>query len=271
MKPNPITTTTLVVALGLAAGAAVAQDMPANMVEAELRAGWRTESGSQMTALHLRLAPGWKTYWRAPGEAGIPPSFDWRGSKNLEDVTFHWPTPEVFELNGMRTIGYRDELVLPIEMRLTDPEAPISINARIDLGVCEEICVPVSVEVEAQPDRGAQVDQKIASALATQPEHSAEAGITSAKCESEPIRDGLRLTAGLMMPRIGPDEFAVIELADRNVWVSSAKTDRQGNELSAVADLVPPNAQPFALNRSSIRITVFGGTGRVVEQLGCSG
>lgn len=249
----------------------MAQDMPADMVSAELRGGWRTESGSQMTALHLRLAPGWKTYWRAPGEAGIPPAFDWRGSENVAGVTFHWPIPEVFDLNGMRTIGYRDELVLPIEIRPSDPSAPIRLEASIDLGVCEEICVPVTVEVAARPDPGATADPLIRAALAAQPEKPGEAGVTSARCAAEPIRDGLRLTAGLTMPRIGPEEFAVIEVADRNVWVSSAETHRTGSELSAVADLVPPDAQPFALDRSSVRITVFGGAGRVVEQQGCTG
>ncbi|SPH23390.1 hypothetical protein DEA8626_02454 [Defluviimonas aquaemixtae] len=272
MIKNPPLLASLALGFNLAAvAAAAAQDMPANMIEAELRGGWRTESGSQMTALHLRLAPGWKTYWRAPGEAGFPPNFDWGGSDNVGGVAYHWPIPEVFELNGMRTIGYSDELVLPIEVRPADPDAPIHLEAQIDLGVCEEICVPVSVDVATEPDRNATIDPMIRAALALQPERSDEAGITSVRCAAEPIGDGLRLTAGLTMPPIGPEEFAVIELADRNVWISSADTHRDGDELSAVADLVPPNAQPFALDRSSVRITVFGGTGRVVEHQGCEG
>ena len=95
--------------------------------------------------------------------------------------------------------------------------------------------------------------------------------MSAAHCSAEPIRDGLRLTSSLTMPQIGPDEFAVIELADQAIWVSTAETTRQGSELSAVADLVPPNAKPFALDRSDIRITVFSASGRVVDLQGCSG
>lgn len=260
----------LALALGLTASAAAAQDMPDRLFEAELRAGWRTGSGSQMTALHLRLAPGWKTYWRAPGESGLPPSFDWRGSENVGAVAFHWPVPQVFDINGLRTIGYSDELVLPIEISPADPDAPMRVAARIDLGICEDVCVPVSVDVATVPDRGATEDPVIRAALAARPERPSEAGVTSVRCEAEPIADGVRLTAGLTMPRLGPEEFAVIELADRGVWVSGAETRREGGTLSAVADLVPPNARPFPLDPSTVRITVFG-AGRAVEQEGCGG
>ncbi|MEG4641374.1 protein-disulfide reductase DsbD domain-containing protein, partial [Paracoccus sp. APAP_BH8] len=45
-----------------------------------------TAEGHRMTALHLRLEPGWKTYWRSPGDAGVPPRFDWAASRNLAEV-----------------------------------------------------------------------------------------------------------------------------------------------------------------------------------------
>ncbi|MCX8508161.1 MAG: protein-disulfide reductase DsbD family protein, partial [Rhodobacteraceae bacterium] len=70
--------------LALAAPLAQAQPVPDNLLKAEILPGWRTESGSQMAALRLTMAPGWKTYWRAPGDAGIPPRFDWTGSANLK-------------------------------------------------------------------------------------------------------------------------------------------------------------------------------------------
>jgi DsbC/DsbD-like thiol-disulfide interchange protein len=74
------------------------------------------ENGGHMAAVELQLAPGWKTYWRSPGDAGIPPSFDWSGSENVKSVRLHWPAPEVFEANGMQTIGYHERLVLPVEI-----------------------------------------------------------------------------------------------------------------------------------------------------------
>ncbi len=247
------------------------QEMPANILSATLREGWRTEAGTQMAALELRLAPGWKTYWRAPGEAGIPPQFDWSESENIRAVAFHWPKPEVFDLNGMRTFGYHEALVLPVEFSAADAGRPIAVKARIDLGVCNEICVPVTVSVAGELSPGAAPDPVIGAALARMPEPAARAGLRAARCEAEPIRDGLRLTSRLAMPPLGPDEVAVVELSDRTVWVSPAETRREGGELSATADLVPSDAKPFALDRSAVRITVFGAAGRVVEVEGCTG
>ncbi|MEJ6478965.1 MAG: protein-disulfide reductase DsbD family protein, partial [Octadecabacter sp.] len=71
--------------------------------------GWRTDRGTHMVAVRISLAPGWKTYWRAPGDAGIPPQFQWDGSQNINAAQFHWPIPEVMNQNGMRSIGYHGD------------------------------------------------------------------------------------------------------------------------------------------------------------------
>ncbi|HCX68676.1 MAG TPA: hypothetical protein DHK64_14410, partial [Rhodobiaceae bacterium] len=55
--------------------------------------------------LHLELSKGWKTYWRSPGEVGIPPSIDWAGSENIENVEFLWPAPERFTAFGIENFG----------------------------------------------------------------------------------------------------------------------------------------------------------------------
>lgn len=261
----------LCAALAAAACPALSQDVPANVVSATLREGWRTGTGTQMAAVELRLAPGWKTYWRAPGEGGIPPEFDWSGSSNIGGVAFHWPKPEVFDLNGMRSFGYHETLVLPIEFRPAVPGQTIRVQAEIDLGVCNEICVPMTVAVAGDLPPAGTPDPVIKAALANGPESAAEAGLTEARCIAEPIRDGLRLTSHLSLPRLGPDEIAVVEVADASIWVSPAETQRQGGELSATADLVPADAKPFVLDRSGVRITVFGAEGRVVDVQGCTG
>src|SRR6056297_1939284 len=89
------------------AGPARAQGgLPGEVVRAEILGGWVTESGTRIVGLRLSLAPGWRTYWSVPGDAGIPPQFDWSGSDNLVGVRVHWPAPTVFETYGMRTAGY---------------------------------------------------------------------------------------------------------------------------------------------------------------------
>lgn len=252
-------------------GAGVAQDLSSPVLSAELLDGWQTASGTEMAALHLVLAPGWKTYWRAPGEAGIPPRFDWSGSENLASVRFHWPRPEVFDLNGMRTFGYHDDLVLPIEFTPRDKAAAIRVRASVDLGVCDEICVPMSLDLASDLAPGGGPVPSIRRALADAPEEARAAGLSAAHCDAEPIRDGMRLTSRLTLPSVGPNEVAVFELPDQTIWISPTDTRRIGAELQATAELVPATAKPFAINRSDILITVFGGSGRVVELQGCAG
>lgn len=261
----------LAVALMAAAGPTLAETPPSPVLRAELIDGWQMPSGHEMAALRLVLAPGWKTYWRAPGEAGVPPRFDWAGSQNLKGVTIHWPRPEIFDLNGMRTFGYHDGLVLPIELTPRDPSAPIRLKADVELGVCKEICVPMELALTGDVQPGGDAVPEIRRALSDRPEKAQAAGLSAARCSAEPIRDGMRLTTALSLPKVGPDEVTVVELADPSVWVSSAETVRKGGVLEATADLVPATAKPFAIDRSSIYITIFGGNGRVVELQGCAG
>src|SRR6056297_4231173 len=101
-----------VLALSLLAMPALAQE--SDLVEARILTGWRLPDGTHQAGLEIRLRDGWKTYWRAPGDAGIPPRFNWSGSRNLSDVAITWPTPRTLSQNGVRTIGYANSLTLPI-------------------------------------------------------------------------------------------------------------------------------------------------------------
>lgn len=259
-----------IVAAALAGSVALAQTASDAVLRADVLPGWRTDRGTQMAALDLQLAPGWKTYWRAPGEAGIPPVFDWSGSDNIASVAFHWPAPQVFDLNGYRTLAFQDELVLPIEITPADPARPVAVRAEVLLGVCEDICVPVTLQLEKELSGSGARDRRIEAALDAGPEPADAAGLSTARCLLEPIRDGLRLTAHLVMPPLGGEEIAIIEAGSGDVWVSEPQTERQGGALVATADLVPADARPFALDRSTVTFTILA-AGRAVEQRGCTG
>ena len=88
-----------ITALFLAA-APVSAQMPDTLAEAEIAPGWR-EGNTHVAGLTIRLAPGWKTYWRAPGDAGIPPGFNWSGSSNVAGVRVQFPVPSVFTQSGI--------------------------------------------------------------------------------------------------------------------------------------------------------------------------
>lgn len=257
------------IALVLAApGFAQSADMP--QAHVELLPGWRTAEGHHMAALHVVLEPGWKTYWRAPGEAGIPPGFDWSEARNVAAVDLHWPVPEVVTSNGMTTLGYHSELVLPVEVTPTDPNADISLAGRIEMGICQNICIPIAVKVSATLSQDmTTLDPRIEAALSMLPENAEEGGLLSTGCEVEPISDGVRVTAKLDLPAVGAGEVMVFEPADHTIWVSQAEETRQGNLLVASADLVPPTAQPFDFDTETLRLTVIA-DGRAVDIQGCT-
>jgi len=239
------------------------------MARLDILPGWRTDTGTHMAAIRVTLAPGWKTYWRTPGDAGIPAQFDWAASDNLGAVLLHWPVPEVFHQNGMTSIGYHDQVVIPVELTPRRAGKPIALSARIDMGVCEDICVPVSAQVGADLPAGpVRPDARIRVALADRPMTAREAGVSHVTCTVSPAAQGLSVTATLDMPTMGGAEFVVMELPGAPVWVSEAETSRSGGTLIATSDIVPGRGTALTLDRSRLRFTVLGTRGAVDIQ-GC--
>lgn len=261
-----MTLRTLILTAFLASPAcAVTQD---DVLQANLLPGWRMADGHHMAALSLTLAPGWKTYWRSPGEAGIPPVLDFDGSANLRDVRLHWPAPVLFEQNGLRTVGYHDRLILPIEVAPARAGQPVDLRLTVDLGVCRDICLPAHLQLSVTLPAGGAPDPAIRAALADRPEAGPEAGLRAIDCAVAPIRDGLTITTRITMPAQGGTESVVLEPADPSIWVSQSDTRREGGTLTATTDLVPAAGAPFALDRSTLRVTVISDAG-AVEVTGC--
>lgn len=104
-------------------------------------------AGAGEAGVEIRLARGWKTYWRYPGDAGIPPRFDWSGSENLARVEVSWPAPERLPEEGGVSIGYRDGVMFPLRVQARDPKAPVKLALKLDFAVCDKICIPADVRL----------------------------------------------------------------------------------------------------------------------------
>jgi DsbC/DsbD-like thiol-disulfide interchange protein len=238
------------------------------VVDLEVLPGWRTDAGTHMAGLQVTLALGWKTYWRVPGDGGIPPRFAWDGSENLNGVALHWPVPDVYHINNIRSIGYEGVIVIPVELAVLDDGAPARMAGRVQIGVCEEICVPVMLDFDAVLPMAGARDSAIVASLIDRPQTAAEAGVRSVTCALEPMDGGLQMTAAITMPAQGSIEEVVIEAGNQEIWVSEPDTWRSGGALYAQSDMIHVNGDGFALNRSDVRITVFAGAGSV-DILGC--
>src|SRR5882724_1206904 len=114
----------------------------------------RLLAGSRSGAVLLggiafQLQPGWHTYWRTPGDSGVPPRFDFSKSENIEAVTVLWPAPTKFDDGaGGHSLGYQKQVVLPLRIVAKNPDKPVTLRADINYAVCEKLCIPVEANAE---------------------------------------------------------------------------------------------------------------------------
>lgn len=237
---------------------AAAQELPQGLQSARFLPGWTDADGRRVAALELVLEPGWKTYWRSPGDAGLAPEFDWKGS-NIGKVDFQWPAPEVIVSDGVRTLGFHDRLVLPFTVTPEKPGQPVGISAHVTFGLCENICIPAELDLIATP-AGTTPDPQIQAALALAPRASDD----QPACEIAEIEDGMTVT--LSLPEPGA-ELAIEHGADPDIWVSAPELSANGREVTA--DFVAPSGKPFALDAQAVVMTVLGKDG-ATEYRGCA-
>ncbi len=120
--------------------------------------------------IDIRLAPGWKTYWRYPGDSGVPPHFDFANSENVKSVTVAWPAPHRFSDADGNTIGYKDRVVLPLRIEAKDTGRPAVLRLKLDYAICEKLCVPAQAETELKLEPGsADTEAAVAAAEARVP------------------------------------------------------------------------------------------------------
>jgi DsbC/DsbD-like thiol-disulfide interchange protein len=122
--------------------------------QSEIHSAVRLLAGSRSGAVLLggiafQLQPGWKTYWRTPGDSGVPPRFDFSKSENVDAVTVLWPAPLKFDDGaGGHSLGYHEKVVLPLRIAVKNADKPATLRADINYAICEKICIPVEASAE---------------------------------------------------------------------------------------------------------------------------
>jgi len=99
--------------------------------------------------VEIQLEPGWHTYWRVPGDAGVPPQFDFSGSLNVADVSVNYPIPERYDDGASISVIYKDRVVFPLAIRATDPAKPVKLSLKLFYGACADVCIPVKASIAA--------------------------------------------------------------------------------------------------------------------------
>lgn len=148
----------LALLLGLAGGLSPARAQDATAWQSQAHAAARLIAGTMVTTpaaeflragIEIRLDPGWKTYWRYPGDSGVPPTFDFAGSQNVKSATVEWPAPEKFpDGAGGNSIGYVGDVVLPLKITPVDATRPSSLHVKLNYAICGTLCVPAEATLE---------------------------------------------------------------------------------------------------------------------------
>ncbi len=156
----------------------------------ELVAAETSHSGNPVLAgVHMKLADGWKTYWRKPGDSGLAPRFDWSRSENVAAVDLRWPAPRRFDVPDDITFGYKDEVVWPVLVTPEDATRPLTLRLAMSYGVCSDICVPGEAELSltipsAAEARATAAAPLVRAFLARVPTPPADASAISARFEA---------------------------------------------------------------------------------------
>jgi DsbC/DsbD-like thiol-disulfide interchange protein len=108
----------------------------------------KTRTNVMRAGIEISLGPGWKTYWRYPGDSGVPPRFDFSRSENVAKVEVLWPAPHVLSDESGHSIGYKDNVIFPLHVTAREPGKPSLLRLDLDYAVCERLCIPAQAKVE---------------------------------------------------------------------------------------------------------------------------
>ncbi|WP_112663279.1 protein-disulfide reductase DsbD domain-containing protein [Microvirga flavescens] len=199
-----------------------------------------------LAGVEVELDDGFKTYWRTPGDSGLPPRFDWNGSRNVSDIDIRWPAPSRLEDAGGVTYVYSHRVVLPILLRAADPAKPSHLSLSIEYGVCKDICIPAHAELNLD--------------LAGDGERAAIAAALAGLPKSQPLGAPGDLSILAVTPHKGDRPAFLVETrapantqpqlfaeGPENWYLSTAKADASGAFLVTVEESPKgaPTVQPF--------------------------
>lgn len=219
----------------------------------------RDGAGALRAGVDVKIEHGWKTYWRYPGDAGVPPRFDWSGSGNLKSAVVQFPAPHAFEDESGISIGYKSNVVFPVSVTPVDPSKPVTLKLKIDYAVCEKLCFPAQGDASLPLDGAASAsDATLAAADRLVPARTdaASIGLTARR-----VKDGEKQAVLVELPATKGD-LAMFAEGPTAEWalpvpksVAAGSADRRAFRFAV--DGLPPGtnpAAPFVLN-----LTIVGG------------
>ena len=241
------------------------------LVSAKITDGWIEKDQKLIFGLKIDLNKNWKTYWRLPGNAGLKPLFTFDKSENVFAAKIMWPSPIIFGEENLSSIGYKDSVLLPLEVTPIDTSKPIKLEIQADIGLCEDVCIPVTLNVSyfATPGQN-QENYEILGAILSEPIKSDDIGFQPPQCI---IKNG-ELIMGFNEKNVKTGieniELFVIEVGSSVFYVNSKKAYVFDDRITVSTKNSVETELPGVISRETVKTTIIG-SNQSLEFVGCSG
>ena len=241
------------------------------LVRAKITDGWIEKDQKLIFGLKIDLNKNWKTYWRLPGNAGLKPLFTFDKSENVFAAKIMWPSPIIFGEDNLWSIGYKDSVLLPLEVTPIDTSKPIKLEIQADIGLCEDVCIPVTLNVSyfATPGQN-QENYEILGAILSEPIKSDDIGFQPPQCI---IKNGeliMEFNEKNVKTGIENIELFVIEVGSSVFYVNSQKAYVFDDRITVSTKNSVETELPGVISRERIKTTIIG-SNQSLEFVGCSG
>jgi DsbC/DsbD-like thiol-disulfide interchange protein len=216
--------------------------------------------GIIQAGVEIKLAAGAITYWRNPGDAGLPPTLSFEGSDNLAQARTSFPAPRRLPEGDGEAFGYDQTLILPVDVEAIERSKPVTLALKLNYAVCEAICVPAEASLRlvlpvdaAAPSPFAETLAK-ARALTPRPVawDSLAADLTATSEKSWRL---------CLAPQSGPKRDLFIEPPE--AWWFDVKPDASASGGTDCFRLALMQKPPDAGLPVAARLTITGGAGPV--------
>lgn len=236
--------------------------------EIEILEGWKKSDGSIVYGLKISLNEGWKTYWHTPGPMGLKPQFDFDSSLNIDSLNILWPSPKVFGSSGFESIGYENEVILPIIIQAKVNSDPISLKIKGRIGICYDVCVPIEFETQSElKSVSKDINTDLLAALANLPLSPSDLDKNKARCTITFGPTGFKIEADIpYLEKENSNIFFSIKGYSDAVNIEQPKQFTPGKIISASGDWYDT---PYVKISSDLITITQLNEGQVIEQEGC--
>lgn len=215
-----------------------------------------------VAGVEIRLSPGWKTYWRSPGDAGgVPPYFDWSASENVASTQVQYPAPKRYTDKAGDSIGYKEHVVLPVRITPRDAGAAIALRLKLEYGICREICIPAETQLSLDlPAGGAgPAPAGITAALARVPGEAKLPALRKAEAMLSGDKPKIIIEAEYVPGETHADVF--VEGPD-GVYVPMAQVVGQTGNVHRFEIDVANGGDPADIKGKTLTVTLTGDSGQ---------